>query len=202
MRISKARVDENRQKAIDAGLALFSEKGFEGVAVAELMHKAGLTHGGFYNHFDSKAELEGLALAKAFGLALDNLDRIAALEGEQREAALRRYVTRYLSPEARAASGARCPMVAFAADVRRESADVQERYGEGLCGYIDRLAASMGEADATARRTAAIDLLSSLVGALTLARSVARTNLALSDEILATVRSRVLGLKARAEAIT
>ena len=93
-------------------------------------------------------------------------------------------------------------MVAFAADVRRESADVQERYGEGLCGYIDRLAASMGEADATARRTAAIDLLSSLVGALTLARSVARTNLALSDEILATVRSRVLGLKARAEAIT
>ena len=42
---------------------MFRERGFDGVGVADLMEKAGLTHGGFYNHFASKEAL----IAEAVG---------------------------------------------------------------------------------------------------------------------------------------
>ena len=66
MRVSKQQVVDNRTRILDAALALFSEKGFGGAPVAEVMRKAGMTHGGFYNHFDSKDELEVQACALAF----------------------------------------------------------------------------------------------------------------------------------------
>src|SRR6202030_4281265 len=51
MRLTKERVAENKARVVETAARLFREKGFEGVAVADLMHAAGLTHGGFYNHF-------------------------------------------------------------------------------------------------------------------------------------------------------
>ena len=57
MRITRERAAENRARVIDAAAKLFREKGFDAVGVSELMGAAGMTHGGFYNHFDSKEAL-------------------------------------------------------------------------------------------------------------------------------------------------
>jgi TetR/AcrR family transcriptional regulator, transcriptional repressor for nem operon len=57
MRLTKEKVAENKARVVETAARLFREKGFEGVGVADLMHAAGLTHGGFYNHFESKDEL-------------------------------------------------------------------------------------------------------------------------------------------------
>src|SRR5271156_4570045 len=57
MRLTKEKVAENKARVVETAARLFREKGFEAVGVADLMHAAGLTHGGFYNHFDSKDEL-------------------------------------------------------------------------------------------------------------------------------------------------
>lgn len=46
-----------RKKIIDSARRLFNRYGFEGVAIAEIMAGAGLTHGGFYSCFDSKSDL-------------------------------------------------------------------------------------------------------------------------------------------------
>ena len=66
MKITKAQSQENRARIVETASALFRERGYDGVSVADLMLAAGLTHGGFYKHFESKAEL--MAEATAQGL--------------------------------------------------------------------------------------------------------------------------------------
>ncbi len=188
MRLSKEKAAENRAKVIDAALGLFQRRGFSGVGVAELMGAAGLTHGGFYNHFESKAALEAEACGLAFERALAAIGKVAAKPaGAQRREAMRLYVERYLSARARDAAGASCPMVSFGTDVSRESREVQAKYAEGLRGYLDLMAQGL-ESDSAAARA----LMAELVGALSLARSVAREDRALSDGILESAKARIL----------
>ena len=188
MRLTKEKAAENRAKVIDAALGLFQRRGFSNVGVAELMGAAGLTHGGFYNHFESKTALEVEACSLAFERALVPIGKVAAKPaGAERRAAMRLYVERYLSARARDAGGANCPMVAFGTDVSRESREVQARYAEGLRAYLGLMAQGL-ESDAAAARA----LMSELVGALSLARSVAREDRALSDGLLDAAKARIL----------
>ena len=188
MRLTREKAAENRAKVIDAALGLFQRRGFSGVGVAELMGAAGLTHGGFYNHFESKTALEAEACSLAFERALGALGKVAAKPaGAGRRAAMRLYVERYLSVRARDAGGASCPMVAFGTDVSRESREVQAKYAQGLRAYLDLLAMALEADDATARAT-----MAELVGALSLARSVTREDRALSDSILESAKERLL----------
>ena len=78
MRISKEEAAANRAKVLAAAARLFREKGVDGIAVAELMQAAGLTHGGFYNHFESKEELAAAAFREAFAAAVTRVERQAA----------------------------------------------------------------------------------------------------------------------------
>ena len=176
MRITKQRAEQNRERVIEEAARLFRQKGF-GVGVAELMAAAGLTHGGFYNHFGSKDDLEAEACARVFE---KSISRVAAVGDADAFAVYRK---RYLSPEARDASAAACPMVAFAGDVSRQSEGVREAYSEGLARYLEAFSAASGKP-----RAEAIREFATLVGALTLARSVAGSDAELSDEILAAGR--------------
>jgi TetR/AcrR family transcriptional repressor of nem operon len=67
VRVTKEKKQENHERIVAMASELFRERGFDGVAVAELMERAGLTHGGFYNHFRSKEDL--IAEATANGLS-------------------------------------------------------------------------------------------------------------------------------------
>ena len=92
MRLTKEKAAENKARVIETAARLFREKGFEGVAVADLMHAAGLTHGGFYNHFESKDELTAEACAQIFAGAVAAIERIAGIEdASERTAALDTY---------------------------------------------------------------------------------------------------------------
>lgn len=196
MRLSKEQAAENRTRVLDAALSLFSERGFSDVGVSELMAEAGLTHGGFYNHFSSKAALEVEACGLAFGRALGPIGKVAAKPaGADRRAALKLYIERYLSERARDARAARCPMVAFAADVSRESAEVQARYARGVAAYVDLLQAAI-EAD----RPQAMALLAELVGGLGLSRSIAASDRPLADAVLSAARERILARLGLADA--
>ena len=65
MRVSRQKAAENRERIIDAAGALFREKGFDGIGVADIMKAAQLTHGGFYGHFASKDDLVAQASQQA-----------------------------------------------------------------------------------------------------------------------------------------
>ncbi len=66
MRITKEKRQENHDRIVAIASEMFRERGFDGVGVADLMQAAGLTHGGFYNHFASKEALIAEASAKGF----------------------------------------------------------------------------------------------------------------------------------------
>src|SRR5436309_12362099 len=77
MKVSREQAAQNRERIIEAAAQLFRERGFEGIGVADLMKKAGLTHGGFYGHFSSKDDLIAEASARALAGSLALLSNVA-----------------------------------------------------------------------------------------------------------------------------
>ena len=57
MRVTREQAAANREKILDVAGRLFRERGFDGIGLADIMKRAGLTHGGFYGHFASKDDL-------------------------------------------------------------------------------------------------------------------------------------------------
>ncbi len=100
MRISKEAAAANRARVLDAAARLFREKGVDGIAVADLMKAAGMTHGGFYNHFDFKEELAAAAFKAAFAAAIERVERQAVqADVRGRDKVFAHYVERYLARE-------------------------------------------------------------------------------------------------------
>ena len=187
MRVTREKAAENRAKIIAIAARLFSENGFDAVGVDAIMDQAGLTHGGFYRHFRSKADLA--AAAVAHGLA-------AGAERQDQARSWRDYVGAYLSRRHRDNPADGCLIAALATDVGRQGDAVRAALTAHLPGALERLAARMDGDDPAARRARAVSSLASLVGALVLARAVNDT--ALSDEILASVGAALGGEAAAA----
>ena len=189
MRITSEQTRKNRDRVLDAAADLFREKGFDAVAVAELMRAAGLTHGGFYNHFGSKDEVEAAACERVFEASLARIGAIAAIEdASERRSAFEAYRRRYVSTAARDAPAPACPMVAFAGDMARRPPELRRAFSEGLAAYLADFTRAAGR-DPEAR-AAAIRDFATLAGALILARGVAKEDPELSAEILASAIDR------------
>ncbi|WP_332768731.1 TetR/AcrR family transcriptional regulator [Phenylobacterium sp.] len=160
MRISREKVRENRERVVTAAAELFRAQGFEGVAVPELMKAAGLTHGGFYNHFESKEALAREALESAWA---------AMAEERGRARDLPQLLRGYLSKAARNAPGKACPAAALAGDVRRQPASVRATFADGLDGMVESIETALG---GVGHRTQAVGLVARMVGAIMLSRAV------------------------------
>jgi TetR/AcrR family transcriptional repressor of nem operon len=192
MRISKEAAAANRARVLDAAARLFREKGVDGITVADLMKSAGLTHGGFYNHFESKEELATAAFRTAFTAAIARVERNAEQAGSRgRDKVFAHYVERYLARETRDRPAVSCPMATLGTDAARHGPELRAEFADGVRRYIDSFTELMpGEGD---RRAQAIAALSALIGALTLSRACAGADDALADEVLVSVREQLLG---------
>jgi TetR/AcrR family transcriptional repressor of nem operon len=190
-RVSRAEAETHRQQITDASARLFRERGVKGVSVADLMGAAGLTHGGFYGHFESKDALAGVAVAHAFDQSVERWNRRVA---SKPDAASRRalLVDRFLAPQGIRDVGHSCPTVSLATDVSREPADapIRAAYAEGLEALLHILSEVEPGPDAAARRQAALADYATMTGALLLARATEGSPLA--HELLAAARSRLL----------
>lgn len=187
MRISREQAERNRRKVVEAADRLFREKGFDQVAVADLMRAAGLTHGGFYNHFESKTALETEAVAHACARSAARARAVA--ETPDRRAALTQFLDGYLSPAMRDAPAPRCALLAYGADMPRHDAATRQAFADGLDAYLDNFAAALAAPDAAPDRAQAISAFASMVGSLVLARATKDANPDLSDEILKAARA-------------
>lgn len=76
MRVSKAQAQANRAHIVETASELFRERGFDGVGVSDLMAAAGFTHGGFYKHFGSKADLMAEASASSLSKSLESAESL------------------------------------------------------------------------------------------------------------------------------
>jgi TetR/AcrR family transcriptional repressor of nem operon len=184
MRVSREESAENRQRILEVAGRLFREKGFEGIGVDGIMDAAGLTHGGFYGHFASKANLAEQACAAG----LEKTERKwETLARDSPEAALAEIARDYLTKRHRDDPGNGCVFAALGGDVARSSAAVRSTVTKRLraqLGILERAAKGRSKAS---RRAQAITALSGMVGAMVVARLV--NDSALSDEILTVAAS-------------
>jgi TetR/AcrR family transcriptional repressor of nem operon len=182
MKVSREQVTENRKRILDAAARLFRERGLDNVTVAEVMSAAGLTHGGFYGHFDSKEDLINAAMAHEPSAHRGRPTLESAGAG--------RYADAYLSRQHRDNVGASCPFSALGTEAARASPEVRHTMTESLRAQIDTLSASSQGTTPQERRRTAIATLSTMIGGIVVARLVNDEHL--SDEILAAARASLL----------
>lgn len=185
MKVTKTQAQANRAHIVETASALFRERGYDGVGIADLMSVAGFTHGGFYKHFPSKADL--LAEAATCGFAQ------SAAKAEGVDAA--QVVQHYLSRRHRDARGDGCTMAALSGDAARQPDVIKQAFAAGVEGLLATLASqsdqtreSEREGDLRAKRIAA---MAQMVGAIVLSRACPDDS-PLADEILDVCRAAVL----------
>lgn len=191
-RVSRKQAEENHAAVLAAAAKLFRAHGINGVSVPALMAEAGLTHGAFYGHFDSKEELAAAACAHAIEQSSAIYDGLLERHGGVQGAALTEFVKRYTSRLHRDQPGLGCPIAALADDASREEfkGPVRKAFAAGLERMIDRLRPLLGRRGKTAPREQALADVAMLVGALVLAR--ATKGHAVSDEVLLAARNSML----------
>lgn len=193
MKVSKAQAAENREGIVEAAARLYREKGLDGVGVAEITRDAGLTHGGLYRHFASKDALAREACLRAFEWTIVPLDGLAPPDADGADASTARFqamVRSYLSAGHRDHPGEGCPAAALATDAARAGPEMSEVFAQGVERNIQRFMRVV-PGEAAGKRSETIAILSSMVGALVLARATAAGNPMLSEEILATLREQL-----------
>ncbi|SFM33472.1 TetR/AcrR family transcriptional regulator [Methylobacterium pseudosasicola] len=176
-RVSQEQAKLNRQRVVEVAASLFRERGLHGVGVADIMASAGLTHGGFYGQFANK---EALA-AEAFDSALD----------EDYRGSLDTLIANYLSLAHVKSPGMGCPLAALANDVAREprGGPVRSRFTQGVERMASILAGLTPKAAKERRRQRSLATLSTIVGAVVLARAV--DDEALASELIEAAQASV-----------
>jgi TetR/AcrR family transcriptional repressor of nem operon len=188
MRYPPAHKETTRRRILDAASQAFREQGVAETGVDEVMRRAGLTHGGFYAHFQDKTELIAEACASAFAAAVPNLDRIA--DAPTPAARARLLIDSYLGSRHRDNRGSGCLVVAVGADMVRLRGAARVGYARGFGQHLDRLCAALRlSPDATRNRERVTMLMSSLVGGLLFARAI--DNPIASDAMLHAMRRQL-----------
>jgi TetR/AcrR family transcriptional repressor of nem operon len=186
MKVSREQAERNRERIVEVAAQLFRERGLEGIGVADLMKSAGLTHGGFYGHFESKEDLVAQACERALSDAEARWQNIAE-GGDKRP--LRTIVSRYLSAQHRDDPGAGCLVAAVGSEAARQGSPVRRVLTHGLKASFELLSRLMPGRSERVRRKQALATYASLVGGLILSRVVDDADL--SAEILDAVTASV-----------
>ena len=188
MRYSQEHKQQTHQRVISAAARAFRAQGVANVSIPTLMRQVGLTHGGFYAHFESKDALVAAACASGQGETVKQLFRAAETAAPGKE--LQAILDTYLSPTHRDDPASGCSVPALAAEIAREPAEVRHAFTQSIRALLDRLKPLMPESGPAATDEpidAALALLSGMAGAVLLARAV--DDPALSDRILDAARA-------------
>jgi TetR/AcrR family transcriptional repressor of nem operon len=188
MRYSKEHKLETHARIVKKASVRLRERGAHGIGVADLMKDAGLTHGGFYAHFDSREAL----VVEAFGYAMDrSTERWRKLADQTPpEKRLATIVESYLTPLHRDDPGQGCAVPALGAEIARESPKTRKAFAAKLEQMIETIAAQIPNVPHKAARKQAMASLATMMGTLVLARVAG--NGEFSDEFLAAGRDAVL----------
>jgi TetR/AcrR family transcriptional regulator, transcriptional repressor for nem operon len=165
---------DSHERIVATAAARIRESGTATPGVTEVMNAAGLTHGGFYKHFDSREDLIAEAVERTFAESEQEVSAVTADAADP----LAAFVDWYVSAGHRDNPATGCGVVALGADVARADTRVRDAYTAQVKRYLTHLEELAGD-----RATV---MLSTLVGAVLVARAV--DDAELSDQILRDVR--------------
>jgi TetR/AcrR family transcriptional regulator, transcriptional repressor for nem operon len=181
---STAHKARTRARILETAARAFREHGVEPVGIAEVMHEAGLTHGGFYAHFPSKEAL--VAEAAALGLAESRQEFVSDAAETNPQAPVVEIIRRYVSRYHRDHSAEGCALPALTAEVAREPDSVRHAFTTALEEWISLLMEYMPGTTPEEQHDAALVLAAGMAGAVALSRAVDDSSL--SDRLLLAAR--------------
>jgi TetR/AcrR family transcriptional repressor of nem operon len=167
-RTPQSRKAETHARIVEAAAKAIRLRGYAGVGVAEVMKDAGLTHGGFYAHFDSRDALLVAALEHAGRDSAARVSEAAARHALRGHSAFHSLVNAYLADELLKSMDAGCPVAALGSDMPRQSEPVRE----ASMLRVQRLIAAVRKTLPPASQAMASVIAGTLVGTLQLARAL------------------------------
>jgi TetR/AcrR family transcriptional regulator, transcriptional repressor for nem operon len=179
---------EVHQKIVKDASRRLRAEGMNGAAVAAVMRDTGLTHGGFYKHFESKDDLLLESLSEAFREMGDNM--IRAAEQAHPEPAWKAIVKAYLSLEYCDHVERGCPLTALAPELARVDKKMRGQIFPELVKYKDRMVPFMPGRRTAEKERAFFAIFSTMVGATDIARMLPEP--AMREKVLATARDFLL----------
>jgi TetR/AcrR family transcriptional repressor of nem operon len=188
MRYSREHKLETHARIVKKASVRLREKGAHGIGVADLMKDAGLTHGGFYAHFNSREALVIEAFAHAMDRSTERWRKLA--EQTPPDKRLASIVNSYLTAVHRDDPGHGCAVPTLGAEIARESAKTRKAFAAKLEQMIDTLAGQLPDLSPKAARKQAMAAIATMMGTLVLARIAGNGDF--SDEILDAGRAAVL----------
>lgn len=167
-----------RDKIVESARILFNRHGFEGVTIDKVMEFAGLTRGGFYNHFKNKDELYSEAVSSfLMGRGAQWRAEAGVDPGRSNPEMARRMIQSYLSSEHLGNLDDQCPMIALPSDVARSRPEVQLSYQKLLEAMVSLFEGGLEKQCGEARQKA-LSLAALCVGGMVLARTLPDSSLA------------------------
>ncbi len=178
MPYSPEHTKKSKAKIVEAARILFNVHGFEKVTIDMIMNKAGMTRGGFYNHFESKEALyseavesfllgRGAVWREEAGIDPTNLSPETAQQ----------MLDSYLSEKHLGDLESQCPMIALPSDVARSTPEVQRAYQDLLTAMV-WLFENSQTVESSEKRQRALSMAALCVGGMILARSIPDAELA------------------------
>jgi TetR/AcrR family transcriptional repressor of nem operon len=175
MSTAKGRPDPSRKEAtheriVQAAARAIRRSGYSGTGVADIMKDAGLTHGGFYAHFDSREAMLAEAADRAGAASVATLERIAAAAPPEKS--LQTLLRAYLSKEHFESAESGCPMAALGSEMPRQAPEVRRAATRRIKEMIDLVARQSPDWGQPGAHERALVTVATMVGALLLARAV------------------------------
>jgi AcrR family transcriptional regulator len=182
---------ETRERILKSARRLFNRSGFAAVTIDEIMADAGLTRGGFYNHFETKEELYAEAIRQFICDGPEAWQRAYIDASAQGPELAKMIVDAYLSKEHFEDRDGSCPMIGLPSDAARAGEGVKAAYREVLQMMAGAFEANLRSEERSARQRA-LALVALCVGGMVLSRAIDDPTLA--DDVRDAARSQALTL--------
>jgi TetR/AcrR family transcriptional repressor of nem operon len=180
--------EASHERIVQAAARAIRRSGYDGTGVADIMKEAGLTHGAFYAHFDSREAMLAEAADRAGAEA--NAYAASVVAAVPPERALQALMEVYLSREHLAAIETGCPVSALGSEMPRQSPEVRRAATRRIKEMIDLVARQSPDWGQPGGHERALATVATMVGTLVLARAV--DDPALSDSLCKAALKRLV----------
>lgn len=188
-RFVQSRKEASHERILQAATRAIRRSGYAGTGVADIMREAGLTHGGFYAHFDSREAMLAEAADRAGAETVGTLEEFAA--SAPREEAYRTLLKTYLSRKHVELVETGCPVAALGSEMPRQAPDVRHAATRRIKDMIELVARYAPDGSSEAGRRRALTTTATMIGSLILSRAVDDPQLA--DDMLAAALEHLTG---------
>ena len=175
MRKSKHEAAATRQRIVKSAAAKFRQNGIGKTGLSDLMAAAGLTHGGFYKHFESKDQIVAEACAAAAESAMATF-----FVNKSSQNGLKARVTKYLSTAHRNDPSAGCPLAALGSEIARCDEKTRAAATQAFLKLVEIITAELHKTRPDVAKRRALVVASTMIGALTMSRIVTDSELSAS----------------------